>query len=174
MRNDVFRQNLLQMNKNSRLKLDRSDLRILDELQRDGSLTNAELARRIGLSPSPCLARVKALEASGAIHRYVALASAASLGLGLTVFISISLKTQNKATLAEFESGIALHDEVMECYLMTGDRDYLLRVAVTDMAALERFILEQLSPIPGVEKIRSSFALKQVRYKTALPLGHLG
>ena len=77
------------------MKLDRSDLRILDELQRDGSLTNAELARRIGLSPSPCLARVKALEAAGVIQRYVALASAAALGLGLTVFISISLKTQN-------------------------------------------------------------------------------
>ena len=149
---------------------DRSDLRILDELQRDGSLTNAELARRIGLSPSPCLARVKALEAGGVIQRYVALASAAALGLGLTVFISISLKTQSKATLAEFEAEIALHDEIMECYLMTGDSDYLLRVAVTDMAALERFILERLSPIPGVEKIRSSFALKQVRYKTALPL----
>ena len=152
------------------MKLDRSDLRILDELQRDGSLTNAELARRIGLSPSPCLARVKLLEQSGVIQRYVALAGAAALGLGLTVFISISLKTQNKATLAEFESEIALHEEVMECYLMTGDSDYLLRVAVTDMAALERFILERLSPISGVEKIRSSFALKQVRYKTALPL----
>jgi Lrp/AsnC family transcriptional regulator, leucine-responsive regulatory protein len=160
--------------RNPRMKLDRSDLRILDELQRDGSLTNTELAHRIGLSPSPCLARVKALQAAGVIQRYVALASAGALGLGLTVFISISLKTQSKASLAEFESAIAGHDEVMECYLMTGDSDYLLRVAVTDMAALERFILERLSPIPGVEKIRSSFALKQVRYKTALPLGHLG
>ena len=155
------------------MNLDKSDLRILDELQRDGSLTNAELARRIGLSPSPCLARVKTLESAGVVQRYVALANATALGLGLTVFISISLKTQSKQTLAEFEAHIAHHDEVMECYLMTGDSDYLLRVAVTDMAALERFILEQLSPIPGVEKIRSSFALKQVRYKTALPLGHL-
>jgi len=155
------------------MNLRKSDLRILDELQRDGSLTNAELARRIGLSPSPCLARVKALESAGVVQRYVALANAAALGLGLTVFISISLTTQSKQTLAEFEAHIAQHDEVMECYLMTGDSDYLLRVAVTDMAALERFILEQLSPIPGVEKIRSSFALKQVRYKTALPLGHL-
>jgi len=155
------------------MKLDRSDLRILDELQRDSALTNAELARRVGLSASPCLARVKALERAGVIKRYVALASAAALGLGLTVFISISLKTQSRTTLAEFEAHIARNDEVMECYLMTGDSDYLLRVAVTDMEALERFILEQLSPIPGVEKIRSSFALKQVRYKTALPLGHL-
>jgi len=80
------------------------------------------------------------------------------------------LKEQSKQTLAEFEQRIADHEEVMECYLMTGDSDYLIRVAIADMAALEKFILEQLSPIPGVEKIRSSFALKQVRYKTALPL----
>ena len=151
-------------------KLSSLDLRILAELQRDGSLSNVELARRVHLSPSPCLARVKALEASGVIDRYVALASAAALGLGLNVFISISLKTQSKEALGDFEQRIAEHDEVMECYLMTGDSDYLIRIAVADMAALEKFILEQLTPIPGIEKIRSSFALKQVRYKTALPL----
>ena len=150
--------------------LDSVDLRILDVLQADGSLSNVELARRVHLSPSPCLARVKALEANGTIQRYVALASAAALGLGLNVFINISLKTQSKEALAEFERRIAEHDEVMECYLMTGDSDYLIRVAVADMGALEKFILEQLTPIPGIEKIRSSFALKQVRYKTALPL----
>lgn len=152
------------------MKLDATDLRILAELQQDGSLTNLELARRVHLSPSPCLARVKALEAAGVIERYVALASAKALGLGLNVFISISLKEQSKEALATFERRIAEHDEVMECYLMTGDSDYLIRVAVADMAALEKFILEQLTVIPGVEKIRSSFALKQVRYKTALPL----
>ena len=152
------------------MQLDTTDLRILAELQQDGSLTNVELARRVHLSPSPCLARVKALEANGVIERYVALASAKALGLGLNVFISISLKEQSKQALAEFERRIAEHDEVMECYLMTGDSDYLIRVAVPDIAALERFILEQLTPIPGIEKIRSSFALKQVRYKTALPL----
>ena len=152
------------------MQLDALDLRILAELQQDGSLTNVELARRVHLSPSPCLARVKALEAAGVIERYVALASAKQLGLGLNVFINISLKTQSKEALAEFERRIAEHDEVMECYLMTGDSDYLIRVAVPDIAALERFILEQLTPIAGIEKIRSSFALKQVRYKTALPL----
>ena len=151
------------------MNLDKTDLRILDHLQRDGSLSNVELARKIGLSPSPCLARVKALESAGVIEKYVALANASALGLGLTVFISISLKTQSKEALAVFEQRIAEHDEVMECYLMTGDSDYLIRVAVTDIAALERFILEQLTPIPGIEKIRSSFTLKQVRYKTALP-----
>ena len=152
------------------MKLDNTDLRILAELQSNGALSNVELARRVHLSPSPCLARVKALEHNGVIDRYVALANAAALGLGLNVFISISLKEQSKAALAEFEQRIAEHDEVMECYLMTGDSDYLMRVALPDIAALEKFILEQLTPISGIEKIRSSFALKQVRYKTALPL----
>ncbi|CAN1541335.1 Lrp Transcriptional regulators [Burkholderiaceae bacterium] len=152
------------------MKLDTTDLRILAELQTNGALSNVELARRVHLSPSPCLARVKSLEHNGVIDRYVALTNAAALGLGLNVFISISLKEQSKAALAEFEQRIAEHDEVMECYLMTGDSDYLMRVALPDIAALEKFILEQLTPISGIEKIRSSFALKQVRYKTALPL----
>jgi Lrp/AsnC family transcriptional regulator, leucine-responsive regulatory protein len=150
--------------------LDTVDLRILSELQNDGNISNVELARRVHLSPSPCLARVKALEANSTIDRYVALVSATALGLGLNVFINISLKTQSKQALADFEQRIAEHDEVMECYLMTGDSDYLIRVAVADMSALERFILDQLTPIPGLEKIRTSFTLKQVRYKTALPL----
>jgi Lrp/AsnC family leucine-responsive transcriptional regulator len=152
------------------MQLDAIDLRILAQLQEDGSLSNVELARRVHLSPSPCLARVKALEAAGVIARYVALADAKALGLGLNVFINVSLKSQSKESLAHFEQRIAEHDEVMECYLMTGDSDYLIRVVVPEIAALERFILEQLTPIPGIEKIRSSFALKQVRYKTALPL----
>jgi Lrp/AsnC family transcriptional regulator, leucine-responsive regulatory protein len=152
------------------MQLDAIDLKILAELQQDSSLTNVELARRVHLSPSPCLIRVKALESSGVIQRYVALADPKLLGLGLNVFISISLKEQTREALAEFERRIAEHEDVMECYLMTGDSDYLIRVAVADIAALEHFILNQLTPIPGIEKIRSSFALKQVRYKTALPL----
>jgi DNA-binding Lrp family transcriptional regulator len=152
------------------MHLDAVDLRILTELQKDSSLSNVELARRVHLSPSPCLMRVKHLESEGVIQRYVALCDTKSLGLGLNVFISITLKEQSRKALAEFEQRIAEHDEVMECYLMTGDSDYLIRVALADIAALERFILNQLTPIAGVEKIRSSFALKQVRYKTALPL----
>ncbi len=156
------------------MKIDAIDLRLLAELQHDGSLSNVELARRVHLSPSPCLARVKALEAAGVISRYVALVNASKLGLGLNVFINISLRTQSKEALAMFEGRMAEYEEVMECYLMTGDSDYLIRVAVPDMAALERFILDKRSPIEGVEKIRSSFALKQVRYKTALPLPPAG
>jgi Lrp/AsnC family leucine-responsive transcriptional regulator len=156
------------------MKIDAVDIRILNELQADGSLTNLELAKRVHLSPSPCLTRVKALENDGVIDRYVALVQPKSLGLNLSVFISISLKEQSKSALAAFEKSIADHDEIMECYLMTGDSDYLIRVAVADITALEKFILEQLTPIAGIEKIRSSFALKQVKYKTALPLPAVG
>jgi DNA-binding Lrp family transcriptional regulator len=152
------------------MQMDTLDLRILRELQADGSLSNVELARRVGLSPSPCLARVKALTSAGIIRQYVALLDPTQLGLHLNVFISISLKQQTRPALEAFEAQVCARDEVMECYLMTGDNDYLIRVAVPDMAALERFIMEQLSPMPQVEKIRSSFALKQVRYQPALPL----
>src|SRR5450631_1126908 len=139
------------------MRLDPVDFKILGELQHDGSLTNVELARRVHLSPSSCLMRVKTLERDCVIQRYVALANPKAVGLGLNVFISISLKEQSKESLAEFERRIAEHDEVMECYLMTGDSDYLIRVAVADIAALEHFVLDQLTPIPGIEKIRSSF-----------------
>lgn len=152
------------------INLDATYLKILEALQADASLSNVELARQVHLSPSPCLARVRTLEARGLIRQYVALLDAKQLGLHLNVFISISLKQQSRQALQEFEERVTLRDEVMECYLMTGDADYLLRVAVPDMPALESFILEQLAPIAQVEKIRSSFALKQVRYKTALPL----
>ena len=155
------------------MNLDAIDMRILEQLQADASLSNVELAKRVHLSPSPCLARVRALENAGLIRQYVALLDAQQLGLHLNVFISISLKQQSRETLEAFEQRITLRDEVMECYLMTGDADYLLRVAVPDMPALERFILEQVAPIAQVEKIRSSFALKQVRYKTALPMHNL-
>lgn len=152
------------------MKIDATDLRILSELQRNGKLTNAELSERVNLSPSPCLKRVKRLETAGLIRDYVALLNPGLLGLDLNVFIFISLKAQSRPLLSEFESRVAAHDEVMECYLMTGEEDYLLRVAVPDVTALERFIVDRLSPMPEVEKIRSSIALKQVRYKTALPL----
>ena len=152
-------------------QLDAIDRRILAALQEDGRLTNVELARRVNLSPSPCLARVKALEKRGLIRGYVALCAPLALGLSLNVFISVSLERQRKDALETFEQRVSEHPEVMECYLMTGDSDYLLRLVVPDMQSLERFIVDHLAKIPGVANIRSSFALKQVRYKTALPLG---
>ena len=153
------------------IEMDSTDRKILKALQTDSSISNVELAKRVNLSPSPCLARVRALEAKKLIRSYVALLDPQQLGLHLNVFISISLKEQSRKALQAFEEQLSVREEVMECYLMTRESDYLLRVAVADMPSLERFIVEQLSPIAQVEKIRSSFALKQVRYKTALPLG---
>jgi Lrp/AsnC family transcriptional regulator, leucine-responsive regulatory protein len=155
---------------NQMLDLDTTDLRLLAELQENARLTNVELASRVGLSPSPCLARVKALEASGLIARYVALLDAVRVGLNVSVFIQVSLEKQVDAALTRFEAAIAAMPEVMECYLMTGDSDYLLRVVVADVPALQHFIVGRLTKIAGVSNIRSSFALKQVKFKTALPL----
>lgn len=152
------------------MKLDAIDLRILDELQQNARLTNVELAARVHLSPSPCLARVRALEESGLIARYVTLLDPLLLGLSVSVFIQIRLERQVERALEQFQAAIREYPEVMECYLMTGDSDYLIRVVVPDVQALERFIVDELSKIPGVANIRSSFALKQVKYKTGLPL----
>jgi len=150
--------------------LDAIDLHILRELQADARISNVELARRVNLSPSPCLARVRALERTGILDRYVALLDPAKVGLGVSVFISVTLERQVERDLERFEKEISAFDEVMECYLMTGDFDYLLRILVSDVAELQRFIVEKLATLTNVAKIKSSFALKQVKYKTAVPL----
>ncbi|WP_313802481.1 Lrp/AsnC family transcriptional regulator [Sphingobium sp.] len=152
-------------------KIDQQDLRILRELQENGRLTNVDLAHRVNLSPSPCLARVRELERSGVIDRYVTLLEPARLGLNLSVFIEVTLERQVEQALEHFEAAMNRHPQVMECYLMTGDSDYLLRVIVEDVRSLERFIVDELSKITGIANIRSSVALKQAKYKTALPLG---
>lgn len=157
----------------ARFKLDRIDRRILAHLQVEGNLANNELAEKVGLSPSPCLRRVKALEEAGVISRYVALVDPASVDLPVNVFVSVSLDRQVEERLDSFEAAVMARPEVLECYLMTGDADYLLRVVVPDLASYERFLKEHLTRIPGIASIRSGFALKQVRYRTALPLDHL-
>lgn len=153
-----------------RAALDPTDLRILDRLQQDARISNVELAQAVNLSPSPCLARVRALEASGVIDRHVTLLDPASVGLDVIVFIQVALEKQVEPMLDKFEKAVRDRPEVMECYLMTGQSDYMLRVVVSDVPALERFIVDFLSRVPGVGNIQSSFALKQVKYKTALPL----
>jgi Lrp/AsnC family transcriptional regulator, leucine-responsive regulatory protein len=150
--------------------LDAIDWRILALLQRDATLSNVELAREVGLSPSPCLARVRALEESGYISQYVTLLDPLKVGLKVSVFIQVALEKQIESALEVFENAIRSRPEVMECYLMTGEADYLLRVVVPDLQALEHFILNFLSRVPGVGNIKSSFALKQVKYQTALPV----
>ena len=150
--------------------LDSVDLHILEQLQQNAKLSNVELASRVHLSPSPCLARVRSLEERKIIRRYATLLDPLAVGLSVSVFIQISLEKQARKSLEIFEGAIRQRPEVMECYLMSGDADYLLRVVVPDVQALERFILDKLTPIPGIASIRSSFALKQVKYETALPL----
>ena len=129
------------------ISLDAIDRRILDHLQKDGRVSNADLAEQVGLSSSPCWRRVKALEEAGVIKGYAALLDAKTVGLSVNVFMSVSLSTQNEKSLKDFERAAAARPEVMECYLMTGDSDYLIRVAVADIGALEKFILNQLAPI---------------------------
>jgi Lrp/AsnC family leucine-responsive transcriptional regulator len=150
--------------------MDAIDLRILEHLQHDARISNVELARAVNLSPSPCLSRVRALEKAGYIGRYVTLLDAKRLGLTVSVLVQVTLEKQIEPALETFEKAVRERPEVMECYLMTGDADYLLRVLVPDVPAFERFILEFLSRVPGVGNIKSSFALKQVKYQTALPL----
>lgn len=152
------------------MALDSTDIRILQHLQEDAKLTNAELASRVNLSPSPCHVRVRTLEKEGYINRYVTLLDPTKIGLGISVFIRITLERQVEKALELFEHAMEQHPQVMECYLMTGESDYLLRVIVKDISSLERFIVDSLSQIHGVATIRSSFSLKQVKYKTALPL----
>jgi DNA-binding Lrp family transcriptional regulator len=151
-------------------QLDLTDLKILQALQQDAGLSNVALAERIALSPSPTLARVKRLEQAGIIERIVALVRPQALGLKLNVFVRVALEKQEAAALERFEKAVLDLDEVMEVYLMTGDEDYLLRLVVPDIQALELFILNYLTKIPGIKNIKSSFALKQVKYKTALPV----
>ena len=153
--------------------MDRFDRTILSRLQEDGRATNVELAEAVGLSPSPCLRRVRELERDGVIRQYVALLDPHALGLGVSVFAQVRLERQAEDVLDAFEAAVRDRPEVVECYLMTGDHDYLLRIVVPDLEAYRSFILDHLTKVPGVANIRSGFALKQVKYSTALPLGHL-
>ncbi len=153
-----------------KIELDRIDMNILKELQTDASITNADLAKRVGLSPSPCLTRVRAFRESGLIKRQVCLLGPKLLGLNLSVFIQVSLDNQSEGMLEIFQTAINTCKEVLECYLMTGDSDYFLRVIVADIDELRDFILNRLTTIKGVSNIRSSIALKQIKYETAIPI----
>ena len=149
---------------------DKKDLRILKILQEQARISNSDLAQHVGLSPSPCWRRVRALEDAGVIQQYVALVSAKSVGLPINVFATVTLDKQIESALEAFETSVTKRPEVMECYLMTGEFDYLLRVVVPDLEAYEHFLLEHLTRIKGIASIKSSFSLKQVCYKTTLPL----
>ena len=151
-------------------ELDAIDKKILRLLQTDGRLTNLELAEQVGLSPSPCLRRMKRLEEEGFIKRFVAVVDQDKVGLGVSVFVQIKVESQELNALGRFEATIRRWPEVLECYLMTGPRDYLLRVVVEDVAAYERFIKEKLTKLDGISTMESSFALSQVKYTNQLPI----
>lgn len=152
------------------MKLDRYDKAILAQLQSDGRISNVQLAAAVRLSESACLRRVRALEEAGLIERYVALLDQKKVGLSGTVFVHIALSREEQAQLAEFEKAVQKIPEVMECHLMTGEFDYLLRVVIEDMADFERLHNEALTRLPGVSRVNSSVAIRTVRKTTELPL----
>src|SRR5215468_10921828 len=148
--------------------LDAIDRKILGLLQEDGRISIADLAEKVGLSPSPCLRRVRMLEERGVIARYVAVLDQQSVGLPVSVFVSIKLESQREEALERFKKAIAKWPEVLECYLMTGPRDYLLRIVVADLEAYDRFLKQKLTRIDGLSSIESSFALEQTKYSHVL------
>jgi Lrp/AsnC family leucine-responsive transcriptional regulator len=157
--------------KSPNTELDKIELRILAALQADARLRNVELADQVGLSASPCLRRVKRLQDSGVIRGYATLVDPEAVGLPVSVFIQVTLEKQTEAALEVFERHMAEWPEVMECYLMTGDSDYLLRVVAADLSAYQEFLMQKLTRVDGVASIKSSFALRRIAYRTALPVG---
>lgn len=150
--------------------LDAIDRKILASLQADSRITMQELAEKVGLSISPCHRRVKLLEQRGVISGYMARVDQKAVGLPVSVFISIKLVRQKEEDLNRFARAISKWDEVLECYLMTGNRDYLLRVVAADLVSYEAFLKNRLTRLDGIASIESSFALSQVKYSIALPV----
>ena len=151
-------------------ELDAIDRKILSLLQQDSRLTMQEISEKVGLSPSPCHRRIKMLEERGIITRYGVTIDQRAVGLPVSVFVSIKLARQQEEDLERFAKAVDAWSEVMECYLMTGPRDYLLRVVVPDLIAYENFIKQKLTRLDGLASIESSFALDQIKYSVALPL----
>jgi len=156
------------------IQIDKTDRRILAQIQKDASLTNQQLAEKVGLSPSPCLRRVRALEDAGIIVRTVTVLDHKKLGLSLTAIILIGMDRHTPERFAAFEEQVSEYSEVLECYLVTGhDADYMLKVVVPDMDHYHHFLLNRITRIQGVSGVHSSFVLKRVIDSTALPLGYL-
>src|SRR5215469_1370757 len=144
------------------LTMDEIDRQILKHLQEDGRLRNNDLADKVGLSPAPCLRRVRALERSGAIARYVALLDPERVGQSLQVFTEVKLDRQTKRAIQEFEKAIRSHPNVLECTLVAGEWDYLVRVVAPDITSYQSFLVNHLTALPGVASVKSSFAMRRV------------
>lgn len=155
------------------MALDVFDLKILTALQENGGLSNLELAKKVGLSPSPCLRRVRALEEQGVIQGYQALIDRRAVGLGIRAFVEVKLERQSEAATEKFIARVRRMPEVISCYLVTGGLDYLLDVVAVDMDAYSDFTTKRLIALPGVAEVRSGFVLKEISHRNALPLGHL-
>jgi Lrp/AsnC family transcriptional regulator, leucine-responsive regulatory protein len=154
----------------SAVELDTIDRKMLRVLQQDGRITNADLARQVALSESACLRRLRALEGAGVIGRYAAMINERAVGLPISVFVTVTLASQSEAALTAFEAAVAAVPEVMECYLMTGGSDYLLRLVVRDVDDLERLHAKALTRLPGVNRVSSSVAMRAVVKRGALPV----
>ncbi|WP_417232714.1 Lrp/AsnC family transcriptional regulator [Brevundimonas sp.] len=154
----------------STVALDDTDRRMIRVLQDDGRITNADLARIVNLSESACLRRLRALETAGVISRYAAVINERAVGLPISVFVTVTLSSQSEAMLTAFETAIATVPAVVECYLMTGGSDYLLRLVVRDVDDLERVHSRELTRIPGVTRVSSSVAMRTVVKRGAMPV----
>jgi DNA-binding Lrp family transcriptional regulator len=152
------------------VQLDNYERRILIALQANARLTNEDLAKQVGLSPSACWRRVKALEQAGVILRYAAIVDPKKVGLGECVFAHITLARHSAKLAQEFAQSILARPEVMECFFTTGDADILLRVATPSVSAYDKFLEEFIFFAPGISQVRSNFALRQIKFETALPL----
>lgn len=152
------------------MQLDEIDRRILHELQRDGRLQNNELARRVGLSPSPCLRRVRLLEEAGVIDRYVALLNPSKIGMGLTVFARVWLTGQDAKTVERFTRRVQQLPEIVECHLMAGDCDFLLRIVAANLEAYRQFQVDHLTRIECVQNVKTEVPMQRVKMSSELPL----
>lgn len=156
----------------AQITLDKTDLKILQVLQNNGRLTNVELSERVALSPSPCLRRLKQLEDAGIIRKYAALLSPVAVQLGLQAFIRVSIDKASESR-EQFSNAVQSWPEVLSCFALTGETDYLLHTFFPNMNAFSHFVLDTLLSHPGVQDAKSSFVLKEIKNTTALPLGHL-
>ncbi|WP_410172330.1 Lrp/AsnC family transcriptional regulator [Halopseudomonas aestusnigri] len=155
------------------MQLDNLDRRILDALQRNAKLSNVQLAEEVGLSPSPCLRRVRLLEEAGVIRGYHAQLDRSKAGLGLTVFVGVKVERHHDASANAFRAAVIDLPEVISCHVVSGESDFLLQVVLPDLASYEEFLFSALLKLPAVSDIRSNFAISTVKSQTALPLDHL-
>ncbi|WP_032835915.1 Lrp/AsnC family transcriptional regulator [Pseudomonas sp. GM50] len=152
------------------MKLDAIDCRILRALQRDGRLQNLELAKQVGLSPSPCLRRVRLLEEAGVIERYVALVNPVAVDVAVTLFVRVWLTGQDEVTVDRFINAVRELPEVLECHLMAGDCDFLLRVVASDLEAYRQFQIKHLARIKGVQNLKTEIPMQKIKLTTELPI----